>query len=63
MEPDHTDLGMKKGSNLISTTIAKTTINPSNADGILSWNDKNHWIEYIVWKGEMANNIIFGEKG
>lgn len=29
----------------------------------LAGTDKNHGIEYIVWKGEMANNIIFGEKG
>lgn len=29
----------------------------------LAGTDKNHWIEYIVWKGKMANNIIFGEKG
>lgn len=29
----------------------------------LAGTDKNHWIEYIVWKGKMASNIIFGEKG
>lgn len=39
MEPDHAELGRKKGSNLISTTTATraTTRNPNEADGVLSW--------------------------